>query len=201
MTAAQVLMTKGDFARAIRRSPGRISQLIREGKLHGAALAGEKINVAVAKQQLGASLDPSQQIAQASPILPGLDQPAPTNAGEGPRTASASEGLIAAKTEGARLDNELRRRKLAEQEGRYVLADQARRAQATEHALIVQFVDSWIAEAGAALALEFGIDERAAIIFVQNSWREARARASEERQAYAESLPETVAEPFQAAAE
>jgi hypothetical protein len=66
--AAQVgdlILPKGEAARELNVSPGRVSQYIAEGKIYGDAIVGEgrsaKINVTIARQQLRSSLDIGQR--------------------------------------------------------------------------------------------------------------------------------------------
>jgi hypothetical protein len=61
--------TKSEFAHRIGRTPGRITQLITEGKLSSPAVTPEgRIVVALAKAQLKDRLDPTQQLGRDAPI-------------------------------------------------------------------------------------------------------------------------------------
>src|SRR6516225_8242330 len=61
MEAGPAGVPKSEFARLLDITPGRVSQYIAEGKLHGPALVGEgrnaQINVEVAREQLRQRLD------------------------------------------------------------------------------------------------------------------------------------------------
>lgn len=61
MEAGPAVVPKSEFARLLSITPGRVSQYIAEGKLHGPALAGEgrsaQIVVEVAREQLRQRLD------------------------------------------------------------------------------------------------------------------------------------------------
>lgn len=63
--AEAAVVPKSEFARLINVTPGRVSQYIAEGKLHGPALDGEgraaRIVVDVARQQLRRTLDAGQR--------------------------------------------------------------------------------------------------------------------------------------------
>ncbi len=105
-------ISKGEFAALIRRDPGRVSQLIGEGKIHGPALVGAgrtaRVNWRVALQQLGTSLDLGQQLAQVNPIGFGLspaeDEVPASSSAAGARAVPINDdqkALLAAKREQA----------------------------------------------------------------------------------------------------
>ncbi|WP_342640926.1 hypothetical protein [Rhodoligotrophos ferricapiens] len=60
------IVSKGEFARLSNVTPGRVSQWIAEGKIHGPALVGDgrmaRINVAIAQAQLRGNLDIGQRL-------------------------------------------------------------------------------------------------------------------------------------------
>lgn len=188
------LLSKSDFAKAIKRSAGRVTQLIAAKKIHGPALEGDKVNLEVAVQQLGMTLDPSQQLAQSAPILPGAATPSAAPAGATQPSLAQSHGadLIAEKATGARLENELKRRKLAAEIGKYTLAEEARLALGREMGELIQLVDTWMVDSGKALALEHNLDPRDVSLFLRNSWMAARTRAAQIKRAEAAGLPEHV---------
>ena len=72
-------MTKAELARRVNRSPGRISQWLREGKISGDAVVttpgGERIDLDIAVAQLHSRLDPAQISLDDSPPSPA---PVPT---------------------------------------------------------------------------------------------------------------------------
>ena len=78
------LVRKKDFAASIGCSPARVSQLIKEGKLHGPALIGAMVDLDEGKRQLSDSLNPLAQMGQNKvPILLGEEpgsQVLPTSA-------------------------------------------------------------------------------------------------------------------------
>lgn len=61
-----LILSKGEAARELNVSPGRVSQYITEGKIYGDAIVGEgrsaRINVTIARQQLRSSLDLGQRL-------------------------------------------------------------------------------------------------------------------------------------------
>lgn len=110
-------------------SPGRVSQYIAEGKLGGAALEGEgaraKIVVDVALQQLGRSLEPSQMLGRpALQSVPESEAGLPFAANLS-RPLNDQEKYQRAKAEGAMMDNERKRREMAQEMGRFMLAESA----------------------------------------------------------------------------
>ncbi|MFC6490714.1 hypothetical protein ACFP9U_22395, partial [Nitratireductor sp. GCM10026969] len=83
MTEAPKVETvgKGEFARLIGVSAGRVSQYIAEGKIFGAALVGEgrsaKIVPEVARVQLAKTLEPSQRLGANGALLRSVKPTAP----------------------------------------------------------------------------------------------------------------------------
>ena len=67
-TAGSGVVSKGEFARLINVTPGRVSQYIAEGKIFGPALGGEghsaQIVVEVAREQLRKRLDHAHRLAK-----------------------------------------------------------------------------------------------------------------------------------------
>ena len=142
MTAVQTVatMSKGEFARLINVSPGRVSQYIASGQIGPDALDGEgrsaRIIVDKATRQLNARLDVAQRV--------GINGMGTRLAGEAamPETAPAQNALpievlrtqsdIVAdqiareKLEQAKMQTARARRDEALAAGRYMLADEAR---------------------------------------------------------------------------
>lgn len=149
-------ISKGEFAALIRRDPGRVSQLIGQGKIHGAALVGEgrsaRVNWRVALQQLGTALDLGQQLAQANPIGLGLSAaeeaaPAGVPGRAGVPINDDQKALLAAKREAAELDVARARRREMAEEGKWVDAEAALQETARVTGEIVQAFDSFARQA------------------------------------------------------
>gem|GEM_PF-2490630 len=120
-------VTKGEFARMVGRAPSAISNWIADGKLSGAALAGEgraaRVVVPEALRQLGMKLDASQQLAQAHPVDTSLGVGrAPTPGAPG----RAQERLAAAKAEREELALYQERASAKARDGHWLPTQQAR---------------------------------------------------------------------------
>lgn len=125
-------LSKGEFAAMMNLSPGRISQLIGDGKISAAALSGQgraaRIVVAQAKADLARTLDASQSFglnglktraAMAKPDVLGPDSPhvlVPVDTAE----KIARQKLIQAEFQTRQMEREE-----ALETGRYMLAEQA----------------------------------------------------------------------------
>lgn len=126
--AVPEILTKAEFAKLVQRDAAFVSRAISSGRICGDGLVGEgrgaRIRVVVALEQLGRSLDLSQQMAQAAPILPEISGGAlPLDAPEAP---SAIHGLreesIELKNKKYRLDLEKAERQQLRESGELVLA-------------------------------------------------------------------------------
>jgi hypothetical protein len=178
MQAAQAVrrVTKGQFATIRGVSPGRVSQWIAEKKIHGEALIGEgrnaQINLDVALEQLGATLDFDQQQAQAL-AKPASVAPAATITPEQQRIA-------AVKAETAEIElRQLRRREL-EQQGVLIRASEARQVFGRELSeLITATEQQFLPEAAETVGRQLGIDHKAVTTVLRAAFREFRAKRSD----------------------
>jgi hypothetical protein len=185
------LVSKGDFAGLVGVSAGRVSQLIKDGRLAGALVGegrGARIDVAKAMALLDVGLDISQRIGlngKARIVKAGSDAPPP----EMPRPNT--------------VDDELKREALVQRqaETRRVLRDEAERAGelvsarearlATDKAVVkmVAAVDQMLVEAAAAMSAEWHMPKREALHLLRRIWREQRLKQSGEMAADAADLP------------
>jgi hypothetical protein len=120
-------VTKSAYARMIGVSPGRVSQYISEGKLHGDALQGEGsralIVVETANTQLGRSVDMVQSFVQSRPGADPPSQPSLPEPPPGNLPLSDSAKYNRAKAEQQIMSTERDRRAFEAEKGRYVLVD------------------------------------------------------------------------------
>ncbi len=202
LVPASETISKGEFAALIRRDPGRVSQLIGEGKIHGPALVGAgrtaRVNWRVALQQLGTSLDLGQQLAQPNPIGLGLSAAeeaapvAPANRAGVPINDD-QKALLAAKREAAELDVARARRREMAEEGKWVDAEAASQETARVAGEIVQAFDAFARQAlPLALAEELGVDRLQARILIERLWRAKRTELAARLSARAAALPDLV---------
>jgi hypothetical protein len=201
----KTVVSKGEFAKRKQRGPSAVSNWIAAGKITTAALIGTgnaaKIWVEQAERDLAASLDPSQQVIQAAPILaqaqaplPDLPLVAPGDAPSAgtpalrPAAATDREMDLARRTKAdadrAELDLEAARRKMAIDEGRYVVAEDAARAWGKELARFIADTETFLSSTLAReLAASHGLDWKALSVEIREKFRGFRAETSEEARA------------------
>jgi hypothetical protein len=188
------LMTKGDFAAAIKVSPGRVSQYIAEGKIFGEALAGEgraaRIRASIARQQLSKTLEPSQRFGANGSALLG-----PGPVADRQLLASSSDSMAPRTTPPAQRETDvdelaqlrLRRERVttekAEREdmleiGRYMLTADARRQMSRAVNEAFKVMDLGLGEMAKVMAEEFGISQHDAQHALQRAFRAVRIKAT-----------------------
>ncbi len=186
---------KAEFARLTGRTPGRVSQWIAAGKIHGPALVrtkdGEKIDVAVALAQLGRNLDPSQQIGQAVPLLAASEQEDEPPVAPSPRApAVASDDqrrLLKAKADDAESRAKKGRIELLAQNGARARIAEIEPAWRRGIGELIGRIEAALPELAERLAGES--DPKAAIVAAKQWWRSFRAKLAGEAAARADSLP------------
>ena len=113
-------MTKGQFAALAGVSQARVSQYLADGKISGEAIVGSghraRIRVAMALEQLGRTLDPSQH----------LGANGRARVGSGDDDGTVEDAIKRARLEQLELANEHARAVQEANAGRYVLADDTR---------------------------------------------------------------------------
>lgn len=197
----KTIVTKGEFARRMKRGPSAVSNWIASGKITRAALVGEgnaaRIWVEQAEADLAGSLDPSQQVIQAAPILASQDatprqelplvseppDPPPPRSSAAPERTDREIDLARrarADADRAELDAEATRRKLAIDEGRYVIAEDAARAWGREMSRFISDVETFLSSTlSRDLAAAHGLDWKVLSVEIREKFRNFRADASE----------------------
>ncbi|MGD9544961.1 hypothetical protein [Methylocystis sp.] len=203
----KTIESKGEFATRMQRSPACITKWIKLGKISAAALVGEgnsaRIWVERAKADLSASLDPSQQAIQVAPIdacapapppivESALAPPPPANPGLG-SVASERERDLArrarADADAAELDAEAKRRKLALDEGRYVVAEDAAAIWGRELSKFIGEAETFIGTSlSRDIAERHNLDWKTLASQMREAWRAFRANYSEDARAHRKSL-------------
>jgi hypothetical protein len=197
-SAVPELLSKGEYARLIGVTPGRVSQYISEGKLSGEALKGEgrtaQIRVAVANQQLNLRLDISQRLGNG--INTRLDQ--------GPRPAAADALPLAAPPAGDSVEEQIKRARLRQIEldnrksaedaalraGKLIDAEAVRQSQGRAFARLVAGFEGSLADFATAIANKFSLQQRDVLHELKMEWRNVRARNAKDLQTAAEQLPQ-----------
>lgn len=183
-------MAKGDFARFIGVSPGRVSQYIAEGKIFGNALESEgrqaRIRPDVARTQLVKTLEPSQRLGANGSVLRSVAEPA-TLPLEAPARESVPgraaepvhDELAAERLKQQRIKTAEAERKEALAAGRYMLTEEAQREMGRAVGEAFKIMDAGIREMSNALASEFGIQQRDAHQVMVKAFRDVRAKAAQ----------------------
>lgn len=213
MNENEEIVSKGEFARLINVTPGRVSQYISEKKISGDALVGDgrkaKIRVEVAKAQLRRFIDIGQRFGNGIDTC--LDGPA-VPLGEATETAAApgaifEPGLTLGAPEGQEtIEDRIKRekleglqranRKLAEEEaaraGRYVLAEDAARSMGRIAAQQIAWFEGVLSEIATEVSAKYSLPQRDVLHTMRSAFRECRERGAAKFQAEADRLPAAI---------
>ncbi len=194
-TAKVETMAKGDFARLVGVTPGRVSQYIAEGKIFGEAIEGEgrlaRIRPEIAQAQLYKSLEPSQRLGGNGAAVRSQAESAPSLRSS---AEPVHDELAAERLKQQRIKTAQAEREEALACGRYMLADAARREMGRAVGEAFKVMEQGLRDMANALAAEFAIPERDAQQVLQKAFREVRARAAASFRTQAEATPAMVAD-------
>lgn len=212
-------LSKGAFALEIGVTPGRVSQMIAEGKIGPEALAGEgrnaKVRVGVAKRQIAARRDPGQALGNglgtrvgSSPLLPEAGPATPDLASAAsagvapPAAAGASQPEIVSESFDAQYKREKlaqiqrQNRKAAEEEaerrGRFMESEAARTQMARIAGSLLSSFEGSLQGFATAVASRFGVPQRDVLHLLRAEFRGFREAEARRHRAQADALPETV---------
>ncbi len=194
-------VTKGEFARMVNLSPGRVSQMISEGKISD-CLVGEgrlqRIDADKAIEKLKLRRDPGQALgngakAQLHPAPPAAAYPVPS-------APMGESDEISLRLQRAKLEEaEFRTRKLREEEraraGLYVLAEDVKAETAKLATRLLQLFEGGLADVATDIASTFKLPQRDVLHLLKKKFRDVRTNVSAEIAQEAASLPLTVEEP------
>jgi hypothetical protein len=181
--------TKAEFAALIRVSPGRVSQLISEGKLGASEMQGvgrsAKIKVPEALAALKLRLDMSQMVGNGSSTR--LDVPEIKRVEASTPSPATAADLVEMRFKQAKLEQqEAVNRKIAEEEkyrnGLYMLTTEAKAEQAKLAAQLLQSFEGGLTEMASALAAEYKLPQRDVVHMMRNQFREVRQKIAERLQ-------------------
>jgi transcriptional regulator with XRE-family HTH domain len=189
-------ISKKDFADAVGVTPGRVSQWISAGQIHGEALVGSgrkaRIRTHIAKEQLSHKLDVAHR-ARASTKAQLAD------AGEQPTTRSArplmsdvEQQIQAERLEGYRRDNRRKAEEEAARSGRYTLTADVERAMGRLAAKLIGLFESWLGELASKIAAKFALPQRDVLHLLRSEFRLFRSATSAAMRRDAVQLPELV---------
>jgi hypothetical protein len=187
--------TKAEFAAMIRVSPGRVSQLISEGKLGASELQGEgrsaKIKVSEALAALKLRLDMSQMTGNGSGTR--LEAPAPKQP-DLPEQPQSDADKVEARFKLAKLEQqEAINRRIAEEEkartGVYVLAADAKAEASKLAGQLLQAFEGGLTDMASALAAEYQLPQRDVVHMMRKQFAEVRAKIAEKLRRQADDQP------------
>lgn len=215
-----LILSKGEAARELNVSPGRVSQYITEGKIYGAAIVGEgrsaRINVTVARQQLKSSLDLSQRLgngittdlADRVPALPDGEAELPladssTGDEESRPIAPAPLRRVVDPFEDAIKQERLRslqftNRKNAEDElarrGTYTRTADVTPAMAMLAGAMMNVFEGSLSDFATAMAAKFELPQRDVLHLLRQEFVNVRKKAAETMRRQADGMPALVAD-------
>lgn len=184
----KTIVTKQEFAQRKGRAPSAISNWIAAGKISKAALVGDGVRARIwveqAEADLAVSLDPAQQAAQDVPATLPTTPTAPEASLQPRLTSTDDEDLRRrrkADADRAEHEAEQARRRLAIDEGRYILADEAARTWGRELARLMSDIETFLFSTLARkIADRHGIDWKELAVQMRESFREFRAGVSDD---------------------
>lgn len=208
MTAAQSLptMTKGEFARLINVTPGRVSQYIASGQIGPDALDGTgrsaRIIVDKARRHLNGRLDVAQRlglngIATRAALTEESKQELDLSSAPTvtlPRTDAVADQIALEKLEQAKMQTARARREEALAEGRFIYADDAKAEITRAVAMAYRVMEGGLADMATYLAGQFEVPQRDILHHLQRSFRDVRARAAQGFREAAENEPAHVSD-------
>lgn len=198
----ETLISKGEFAARVNISPGRVSQLISEGKIGPDAIRGEgrsaKLVLEVALEQFRASRSIGQALGNGAhvrtflPDAPNAQTQATGTADKAPAETPlpipdpVADRIQRERLEQERIKTERMRREEALAEGRYMLADEALAQMNQVASTVVRVFEGGLADMAGAISARFELSHRDVMHELQKAFREVRSRASAEHRKQAE---------------
>lgn len=195
-------VTKGEFARMVNLSPGRVSQMISEGKISD-CLVGEgrsqRIDADKAIEKLKLRRDPGQALGNgAKAQLHSV--PAATPVAPAPPPPAGESDDISLKLQRAKLEEaEFRNRRLREEErlraGTYVLAEDVKVETAKLATRLLQLFEGGLTDVATDIASTFKVPQRDVLHILKKKFRDVRTGVSASIAAEASEMPPTVEVP------
>ena len=197
-------LSKGEFAAEIGVSPGRVSQMIAEGKIGPDALAGSgrtaRVRVDVAKHQISARRDIGQALGN------GLGTRVESAAAGSTEGAGARMANDAPSIGGDSFDAQFKREKLAEiqrrnrkaaeeeaeRRGRFIEAADARTQMTRVAAAMLSSFEGSLQTMATAIASKYGMPQRDVLHLLRSEFRGFRESEAKRFRTEADGLPETV---------
>lgn len=195
---AEWTLPKGEFAREIGVSAGRVSQMISAGMIGRDALVGEgrsaRILVDLAKRQIAERRDPGQSLGNG--LATRVEAEVPVG-GDVSRSVPLPNDSFDAqfkreKLEAIRRQNRKAAEEEAERQGRFVETDAARQEMTRLAAAMLSSFEGSLQTMATAVASKFGVPQRDVVHLLRAEFRAFRESEAKRFRAEADSLPETV---------
>ncbi len=190
-----------ELAQELNLSKGRISQLVRDGRLDGCfqgAGRARRFDLVLAAETLGHRLDPAQMLgngAKTRRSLDEIDEPSPADPEDMPRDGAGATLLPAkdpsryelARTQELEEKARRARRQNEVEEGNWVLASEVHTETARQIQMEIASIESSVLRGGARrIADELGVDFKEVRAILTQVWREYRGHRTEQKSAEAE---------------
>ena len=198
-----------ELAQEMNLSKGRISQLVRDGRLDGCYRGdgrARRFDLNKAADALGHRLDPAQMLGNGAKTRQRLDEVELLSSAEPERATPDGAGatLLSAKdptryelarTQEVEEKARRARRQNEAEEGNWVLASEVVSETARQIQMEIAAIESAVLRTGARrIADELGVDFKAARAILTDVWREHRAHRSEQKAAEADAAQLSEAE-------
>jgi hypothetical protein len=189
-------VTKGEFARLVNLSPGRVSQMISEGKLTD-CLVGEgrdaRIDAGKAIEKLKLRRDPGQALGNGAKAT--LAAPAAVPSAQPTESDDISLKLQRAKLQEAEFRNRKLREEERAREGYYVRAEDVQAETAKLATRLLQLFEGGLTDVATEISSAFKVPQRDVLHLLKKRFRDVRTNVSAELAAEAAALPSTIEEP------
>jgi hypothetical protein len=212
--AVEQPISKSEFARRRRVSPGRVTQWITAGKLDGAALRDGGVVESVAVEQLRLRLNVNQRFGNG--LLTNLAPPAAADQAPAPETdnvvplpvrkAPSPQDELADQIQREKLEQLQRQnregaRKEAAAAGVLTDAEAAQREMGRCAAQMIAVFEGGLSELATAIAAQFKLPQRDVLHLMRGEMRGIRAKAADVLRRQGEAMPELVPHDVDADAE
>ena len=195
----ETAISKGEFARLINVSPGRVSQMIAEGKIDGDALDGAgrsaKIRANVAKRQIAERTDISQRfgngLSTRLELDLELDKPETAN-GVRQSTDPVGDQIKAERLRAQVMANERQAERRMIERGHLVLAADVSAALNRSCAQMLNTFEGAIGDFASAIAAKFNLPARDVLHLMRTEFHKVRSTAALAARHEAEGLPKTL---------
>jgi len=185
------IVSKGRFAELCNVTPGRVSQWLTKGMLHGPAIVGEgrnaRIDVDLGKAQVKAARD-VDQAHSGNGLATNLEAEAPRL----PLANTVTDQIAEQRLELLKRQNREKETEEFARLGQLVEADDARRHAGQEVNRAINRFEGALPEFANAIAAKFKVPARDVLHELKARWRIVRAAGAVEARERAEPLPERV---------